>query len=53
MANVCDYIKWRGDLDLEKSDFKCYNINERLCLDEGIFECELEMRSSTAIASRN
>lgn len=21
MANVCDYIKWRGDLDLEKSDF--------------------------------
>ena len=21
MANVCDYIKWRGDLDLEKSEF--------------------------------
>lgn len=21
MANVCDYIKWRGDFDLEKSEF--------------------------------
>lgn len=21
MANVCDYVKWRGDLSLEQSEF--------------------------------
>ena len=21
MANVCDYVKWRGDLSIEQSEF--------------------------------
>ena len=30
MSNVCDYIKWRGDLELSQSEFNEIDNNKRI-----------------------